>query len=91
VQECLDLKRLFSSPTYKIYPQQLLRLRVQLVRELARVGASTDDLLFNQGRLSILKALENMPNEIERELEKFEEEEKKERKVEHGKSSIRRW
>jgi hypothetical protein len=38
-----------------------------------------------------LKAVENMPAEIEIELEKFEEEDKKERKEEHGKSSIRRW
>src|SRR5580765_1989891 len=35
VQECLDLRRLFSHPTYKTYQAQLLRLRVQVVRELA--------------------------------------------------------
>jgi len=54
------------------------------------VGASTEDLRFNQGRLSVLKALENMPYEIERELEKFEEDDNKERKGQDAGSSVQR-
>jgi hypothetical protein len=50
-----------------------------------------DDLRFNQGRLSVLKALENMPVEIENELERFEEEDnkgKQERKKANGRPSV---
>jgi hypothetical protein len=73
--DCHRLIQEFQLPSYRLYQAQLVKLRAVLVRKLT-AGPSKEELDDLNGQLFNLRVVEQIPQQIERELQRILEREK---------------